>query len=97
MNGYLTEDGTYYEVDKGVGHHYKFLRDILKLSSEELEKAELNWVVIRWWNCDEDTVIPFIKYRAKTNAFSYTERPKYTLAQLEWLQKHNVFIDKTKI
>ena len=32
MNGYLTEDGTYYEVDKGVGHHYKFLRESLPVN-----------------------------------------------------------------
>ena len=97
MNGYLTDKGIYYEIPAAINHHCKFLTDVLKLSGEDLYYAVENWVIIRWWKCDNDMVKPFFKYRSKTNAFTYTERKKYTLAQLEWLKLHNCFIDKNKI
>lgn len=95
MNGWLTENGTFYEVP--IGKHYKYLIETLKFSKDKANNIPAKWIIIRDWNSNFDSVYykRHLKYRFKY--FSDTDRKKYTIAQLEFLQKHNCLIDTTKI
>lgn len=95
MNGWLDEKGTFRPCP--TGGHYKYLTEILNFSDEQAQEIPKRWVVIRNWDSAQDAVKKRLGNKKNTSFFSDTERGRYTLAQLEFLQQNNCFIDVQKI
>jgi len=98
MKALIDENGVCHTVPANISGHYKYLIQVLKMTPEEANTIPSKWVSIRDWDsCTNDTMAPLLKYRNRYAMASYTDRPKYTLGQLDWLKEHNAYIDTSKL
>ena len=96
LNGWITQDGRFLRCPPG--QHYNYLTRVLKQTDRRAQETAKEWVSVRPWNCGQDSVLPYAHLaRRYAGGFSSTGRGKYTDAQLSFMLKHDVFIDKTKL